>query len=195
MKLPLLLLSILGLSCIARENSPNILLIVNYNHPHYESIPLLKKIYGPYFKHIVFYGPYERPDVYFYPHQYGYFSYMCISDAMQKYPGFDGYLFLHDDCILNAWKIQDLDSSKIWFPLYGLLTTEEGQGIDLQLEAHAVPGWYWWQTSMGCPAMTAAFNELPQNYKNILEENWVHCMLLLPTLILCTSHPSTKIST
>ncbi len=148
----------------------DILLIINYNHAHYESIPLLKKIYGTYFKNIVFYGP-TRHDVIELPHFKGFFSYLCISDAMKSHPNFSGYLFLHDDCILNPTLIKDLDLKKIWFPSLFYFKSDKGNPINITQGISATTWWYW-NSQWGFNPTVKAFNEMSEYNKNILETNW-----------------------
>jgi len=150
----------------------NTLLIINYNHPHYQSIPLLQKIYEPYFKNIVFYGPTQDPRVNLCQHHMGYLSYLTISDAMQRYPDYDSYLFLMDDCILSTWLLDNLDDSKIWYASIGFLNNcSMGAPADLTKGSQAI-FWDWWNTPWGCGPMTNAYNELPEKYKKTLAENY-----------------------
>ena len=170
----MLLLSLLFIGkCFGSvSNLSNVLLIINYNHAHYESIPLLKEIYKPYFKNIVFYGPERHPDVNFCAHNKGYLSYICIADAMKNYPQSEGYLFLMDDCILNAWLLKNLDTSKIWFPAYiGFLNSDFPKPLNVTKGLQAT-NWYWWNTEWGCKSITEAFNKIPDNYKEVLAQNW-----------------------
>ncbi len=152
---------------ICNAHYDDILLIINYNHAHYESIPLLKKIYKPYFKNIVFYGPTANPEIIELPHYKGYFSYLCISDAMEKYPNYSGYLFLMDDCILNPRLIEEFDATKIYYAY----CVEHQKTFPIDLKTGPSFYWSWWTTQWGSTALKAALNELPMHYKNILEEN------------------------
>ncbi len=154
-----------------KANLDNVLLIINYNHAHYESIPLLKKIYTPYLKNIVFYGPTANPEVVELPHHRGFFSYLCIADAMEKNPHYAGYLFLMDDCILHPWHIKELDVTKIWYPSMMFHLKEKGNPINIML-GNSATSWYWWSTQWGLKPTIKAFSEIPQFYKNILKENW-----------------------
>lgn len=156
-----------------------ILLIINYNHAHYESIDLLKKIYSPYFGNVVFYGPKAHPHINLCEHNRGYFSYMAIADAMEKYPNFEGYLFLMDDCILNPWLLNGLDSSKIWFGDIPFITQNNGKQINnrgtpikMKLGKKAITHWAWWQTEWGYEPMKSAFKKIPHAQKKVLEKNW-----------------------
>ncbi len=153
----------------------NILLIINYNHQHYESIPLLKKIYGNYFPNIVFYGPSNHPEVHQVNHTRGYFGYIALADAMKKYPSFDGYFFLMDDCVAHAWLFENLDTSKIWVPemkfLYFVNNDYHGTAIDLSKGSKAL-NWYWWQSGFGYNAMNKSLKNVSKKYKKTLENNW-----------------------
>lgn len=157
----------------AVDTFKNILLIINYNHAHYESIPLLKKIYAPYFKMIVFYGPKGHAEVNLYNHTMGYTSYMCIAEAMKKYPHHDGYLFLMDDCILNTWLLDNLDSSKLWFgQLAWVNNHDKGLPVNLEKGQNQLPNWEWWHhTRWGYPKIKKAYQEIPIHYKKRLSEN------------------------
>lgn len=148
-------------------NSNDVLLLINYNHPHYESIPLLKKIYEPYFKKVVFYGPTQHPHVIDMPHYKGYFSYLCIADAMERFPDYEGYLFLMDDCILNPSMIQDFDVTKL-----SIAHCIEYQKAFLINIKNGPPFyWSWWQTQWGKKAVEATLKKLPKQYKKMLQNN------------------------
>lgn len=107
---------------LSAKGLKDILLIINYNNPHYESIPLLRKIYEKDFDTIVFYGPAKHSGVHLCNHHHGYLSYLAIADAMMRYPNHEGYLFLmDDDCILSTWLIRNFDTTRIWFAKIGFL--------------------------------------------------------------------------
>ena len=145
----------------------NVLLIINYNHPHYESIPLLKKIYGPHFKNIVFYGPSKHPEVIEFHHYKGYFSYLCIADAMEKHPNHSGYLFLMDDCILNPYFIKEFDFKRICYAF----CIEHQKSFPIDLKTGPPFDWCWWASQWGSKALKAALKKMPKKYRKILKEN------------------------
>lgn len=169
MKILLLTLSMQHLG--AYTNFDDVLLVINYNHAYYDSIPLLKAMYTPVFKNIVFYGPKAHPDVVLCEHRDGYFSYTAISDAMARYPRYTGYLFLHDDCILNteAMAQSSLDKWVPWVPRtpFGLFDT--GGAIDTRNEYKL---WGWWNTPWGRGPAIKVFNALPHEAKRMLAANW-----------------------
>lgn len=164
----------LGINCFAEnKNLNNIVLVINYNHAHYESVPLIKKIYEKYFNKIVFYGPKAHPDVNFYDHNMGYRSYMCIADAMKKNQNCDGYLFLMDDCILNAWLLDSFDKSKIWLSQLAWVNNanERGLAVDMTKGQDQLTKWEWWGSKWGYSQVSKAFAEIPANHKKMLTEN------------------------
>ncbi len=160
-----------------QQHFDDILLIINYNHPHYISIPTLKEIYGKYFKHIIFYGPAEHPEVILCEHQQGFFSYQTITDAMNRFPHFAGYLYTHDDCIINPWNFIGYDKNKIWFP-YWKKEAWVGNNpmysltwpiFNLRQQSHAT--WYWWGSQWGRNPVSRALKQYPAQYKEILVKN------------------------
>ena len=112
----------------------NILLLVVFNNPYYESIPFVETLYRPFFPHILYCGPglpnLSVPPGYplnnfqfsFYPYRptihgnpNGSFNYECIINAFRmKYP-VDGILFLADDVLLAPGKVKGLQYDSIWY--------------------------------------------------------------------------------
>jgi hypothetical protein len=169
----LLLLTLFVGKCLAQTaEEANILLIINYNFAHYESIPLLREIYSAYFADIVFYGPEEYPEVHVVKHHKGYLSYLCIADAMKRYPNFDGYLFLMDDCILNVWLVPPLDATKVWLgDIPYLMNRTRWLEVHLNRREHASPAWWWW-LEWGYEATLKSYHAIAENYRKMLEINW-----------------------
>ena len=148
--------------CYAYDPSTDrILCIVNYNWAHYQSMPLIKQFYGTFFPHMVFYGP-KRSQMHFIDHSKGYFGYKVLADAMEKYPDYDGYLFMNDDCMMNIWNFRRFDCSKLWFTYSGKIP------FSVHLKK---TGWPWWATSMGVDALEKSLKHLPETYKKQLVEN------------------------
>ena len=92
----------------------DILCLINFNFPgFYSNIPFLKQIYSNNFD-LVFYGPAPSPpEVINFEHKDGWYSYGIVLDAVKRYPDYKGYLFLHDDCLLNVWNFPK-DLNKVW---------------------------------------------------------------------------------
>jgi hypothetical protein len=163
MKKILYFLCALSLRLIGNQDpiGQDILLIINYNHAFYDSIEFIKEIYKPYFPNIVFYGPQNNPQVELSTHTKGYFSYKVFRQAMQKFPDYKGYFFVHDDCVINPWNFTRFDQSKIW--LTELRVAE--------LTPHGVPKWHWWPTHMGYTAIKKALELFPEKNKQVLQHN------------------------
>jgi hypothetical protein len=168
-----LLLSIFIILESFATNFDDVLLIINYTYPHYDSIPVLKEIYKKYFKNIVFYGSKQHPNVLVYDQQPGYLNYMCVADAMQRYPQYEGYLFLQDDCILSTWLLGDIDLSKIWFP-HCQFGGPNYRGTAIDLSSSETHPWGWWQTQWGKEATIKSLRQMAQSYKDTLIQNWGH---------------------
>ena len=112
-----------GLPCKrpVKHTLSDILLAINFNHPFYANIPVLKKLYKHVFPHQVFCGPVADPKkkykiiVVAQPvMQRGFYGYQCLALAIKKKPGFAGYLYVNDDMIVNWWMFLGLDKSRIW---------------------------------------------------------------------------------
>ena len=101
----------------------DILLAINFNHPFYNNIPVLKRYFEPLFPNYLFCGPEvdkeNKHPIVVIPHQkeeYSYFGFMCLVEAIRRKPGFSGYFYVNDDVIINWFHFYKLDRSKIWFP-------------------------------------------------------------------------------
>ncbi|MGE0206441.1 MAG: hypothetical protein AB7R69_01180 [Candidatus Babeliales bacterium] len=152
----------------------DVLLIINFNFAHYEAISFLKKIYEPYFSKVIFYGPSECPDVYAIEEERGAFSYYALSDAMQRFPDYKGYLFCHDDCLMNVWRYNRFDLSKIWAANHVFVNWHRydiGEAVNLNKGIRAITN-CWWPTKFGYEALKNAYKETPDCYKEMLKANW-----------------------
>lgn len=139
----------------------DILLIINYNHAYYNSIPILRDLYSPWFPNIVFYGPKSHPDVHICQHHEGWFAYTGIADAMQRYPQFNGYLQVHDDCIINCWNFTRFDKNKIW----------QLGANPVDLSTDSLPNWLWWKKEVGYQAAQQFYAMLSEKCKETLKKN------------------------
>jgi hypothetical protein len=162
-----LIVALWYLSCInCIEPWHETLLIINYNHPHYDSIPFLKELYGNHFPHIVFYGPANHPDVNQISHHRGFFAYMAIADAMERYPKFAGYFYIHDDVVIHPWNLRRYDRSKIW--------CQDTSCFEVINAAKVLAGtsWGWWKTKWGYPAIVNSYVQMPIEYKWQIQKNY-----------------------
>ncbi len=114
-----------------QEHFKDVLLVIYYANPHFGTIDFLKQLYSPVFKNIVFYGDRtQHVDIGEFDHENedghhgkyrivytrnGYYLSRWIKDALIHYPGYAGYIFMQDDCIMQFWNFLNLDKNKIWF--------------------------------------------------------------------------------
>lgn len=142
-----------SLPCL-RDAFKDILLVIVYNYPYYNSIKHFKDFYKPAFPNIVFCGPPDGKkshvitvDVF-----RGVLGYECLGKAIRQHPGYEGYFYINDDVILNYWNFYDFDKTSIWqspnvfysTPMYGPITDK----------------WYWWVSSFGQPNCRQAYEHL-----------------------------------
>lgn len=158
---------------IDKNKFKNVLLIINFNHPYYKNIDFLKELYAPYFNRIVFYGTKPHQEVTCFETNEGRYISEVLYDALEKNPGYDGYLFLEDDCILNMWNCFQLDISKIW-----ILTVYNPDANGRGYIAHG-RGYTWanlaletfehsWAWPSNMAATKNAFSQLlPRDIKNV----------------------------
>jgi hypothetical protein len=143
-------------------HTDRILCIVNYNWAYYDTIPLLKKLYEPFFPHMVFYGPQEHPSVHHIDHFRGYFGYKTVIDAMERYPEYDGYFFMNDDCMINVNNFRNLDCNKVWFIPPNIVQYSE------KLIRN---NWHWWGTIWGFYALRSSYTELSTPFIEQIESH------------------------
>eukprot|EP00795_Rhopilema_esculentum_P008954 gene8954-16588_t len=100
----------------------DILLSVNFNHPFYSNIKILRRYLEPIFPNIIFCGPEEHSEggidvikIDQRKEEYGFYGYQCLVEGIKRQPGFEGYLLINDDMIINWWNLLQLDKKKIWF--------------------------------------------------------------------------------
>ncbi|HEX2579777.1 MAG TPA: hypothetical protein VHK67_05190 [Rhabdochlamydiaceae bacterium] len=154
----------------------NVLLVVYYANPHFETIDFLKELYSPVFKNIVFYGDrtqhvdsgeadHEYEDGYYGRYRIvytrnGYYLSRWIKDVMINYPGYAGYLFMQDDVLLQFWNFLNLDKNKIWFGVNGLgRPTIHGYGMVIN-RINDPQYTNWFNTECGMPRMKEVFGHL-----------------------------------
>lgn len=163
--------------CMDVNALSDVLLIVNFNHPYYQNIEFIKKLYGPFFKKIVFYGEQEYPGVTAVVTQKGFYISDVIVDAFTKNPGFSGYLFLEDDCVLNMWHCLQLDKNKIWI-LPGF--TNDPNHVEYNHKFHIANyitmenamDWWFHRDDWGLVPAGKAFEKIPVEDQKIAEDNF-----------------------
>jgi hypothetical protein len=140
----------------SKPNLEKTLLVINYNHPYYDSIDFLKEIYSPIFPNIVFYGEKEDPRVNVFAHNVGWWGQGVLADAMTRWPNFEGYFCVQDDCFMNFWNFTRLDKNKIWLcDIANKLSLDTPQDF----------WWIAWNRDSGKPALLSAFNHLTPEQK------------------------------
>ena len=116
-------------------------LLIVFNEPHYEAIPIIEILYRPLFKALLYCGP-EYPSLSKFPMLKGYrFSfvqykqasplhlpgsnnYVCIQLAYsllkeKENNNLKGILFMADDILFNFWNMMLLDRHKPWYSTTG----------------------------------------------------------------------------
>jgi len=96
----------------------DIILIIHFSWPYFDNIEYLKEIYSKEFPNIVFYADIEKEKC---PKEivpidtfHGSYQYHALSDAIIRYPGYKGYLFINDDVFVKYWKLKRLNKDKFW---------------------------------------------------------------------------------
>ncbi len=137
-----------------------ILLIINYNHPYYQSRDFLEGIYKEPFPHQLFYGEKENPRINTLATHQGWFAHRVLADAMQRHPYYEGYLMIQDDCLVNYWNLARFDRHKIWI----------NESIPRELSKVSHP-WVWWAKECGASAVKDSIKSLSSGYLQQLERN------------------------
>ena len=100
----------------------DILLIIVYNVPFYDTIPLIRAMYTDAFPNIVICGTEtsSKYKILVVKTAVGAYGYACMTEAIRQRPHFKGYLYLNDDMIVDWWRFVQFDKSKIWigFPAF-----------------------------------------------------------------------------
>ena len=82
----------------------DVLLIVVYHYPFYDTIPFIKSHYEDAFPHVTVCGPQKSEHFDILQVDFGHgghYSYECLGKAIRLHPGYRGYLFVNDDMIVN----------------------------------------------------------------------------------------------
>ena len=143
----------------------NIFLAINFNHPKYKNIAVLEEYYQPIFPNRLYCGPELEPTGK-YPFvvidqakpEYGYYGYQCLVEAVRRHPGYNGYLYVNDDMIVNWWNFLKLDYNKIWY--------ERPPVLSYIMGTSPIPFWF---RRVACgERCTKSFNEMKNSssFKN-----------------------------
>lgn len=101
-------------SCEKDYGFDDILLVVHYNHPYYQTSEFIQGLYSC-FPNIVFYGPIPGNNIIDIPTHEGHFLSRVIQDVLNRFPNYRGYLVIQDDVLMNFWNFSRLSKDKIWF--------------------------------------------------------------------------------
>ena len=130
-----------------KEAFQDILLVIVYNYPLYDSIPDLVALYKPAFPNLLFCGPPHNtasPDILTVEIIQGYLGYECLGRAIRQHPGYKGYFYSNDDVILKFWNFSDFDREKIW-ESREFLNHVSSRGVHQSTGL----GWKWWNSTYG----------------------------------------------
>jgi len=170
-----------------QENkNDDVLLVVHYNHPYYESMEFIKNLYSSIYPNIVFYGEKKAQDVIEITTHIGFFFSRVVADALVRFPDYKGYLFLQDDVLMNYWNYSNLDKEKIWFSIslytpqmdippswdtnYNRKRASE-EFYYAKADGSDSDDWYWWKKPSGLHPAMRAFRRLKPKDRLILERN------------------------
>lgn len=153
----------------------NTLIVMNFNYAFYGNNEILHELYDDVFGKILTCGPApddpasQGPDILYKEEKIWYFRYRCLTKAIRKYPGYDGYIYSNDDLIVNWWNLLKLDRKKVW----------QSGIVDWRQKAYGKivnNAWMWWTYDMGLKACQKYYEELkrlaeskPREYKKYLD--------------------------
>jgi len=152
---------------VGRAPFPDIFLAIHFNYPFYENIPILKRYFEPLFPNYMLCGPQMDKGghpIAVFPHpqqEYSYYGYKCLVEAIERKPGYSGYLYVHAGMIINWWNFFKLDKTKIWFPEPNKITQKNMLTMKLAR---------WWKNDACLKRCTDAFVEMESD-PTILEMN------------------------
>ena len=152
----------------------NILLVIVFNYPLYDSIPHLTALYKPGFPNLLFCGPPTNTatqgiltvDII-----KGYLGYECLARAIQQHPGYKGYFYISDDVILKYWNFPDLNRDKLRESFRMLSSPASGPPSN---------AWSWWNSAYGLNNCRKALEDVA---KMTLKEKKLDGTHLLNTLL------------
>lgn len=144
----------------------DVLLIITYNNPHYETIPYIETLYRPFFPYILHCGP-GLPNFQarklkglrnfafsFYSygdtkegHPRGSFNYQCITGAINMHFPVEGYLVISDDMLISIYKTFDLRRYLVWYvPKQEIKTADVKKLKECRLGmCDFYARWHWWE--------------------------------------------------
>eukprot|EP00794_Sanderia_malayensis_P011728 gene11729-12949_t len=139
-----------------RNKLSNVLLVVIYNHPFYDSADLLRQFYASVFPNIYFCGQYENSTFGIHGSwiNKGIYGYKCLADAIDKNPEYTGYFYLNDDVVLNYWNLFKFHFN---FNKVGESSNQFGK---MSTREAISQNWYWWISPYGFNNCKTAIEEI-----------------------------------
>ena len=133
-----------------------ILLIIIYNHPLYDSVHLLREFYQPVFPDIYFCGEVANSTLNIHSARInkGVYGYKCLADAIKWRQGYQGYLYINDDVIVNYWNLEK----------FGFNMSRVGESSNqfgkVSTDDKMPTNWYWWISPYGFKNCKKAIEEI-----------------------------------
>ena len=137
-----------------RDAFKDILLVIVYNYPLYDSIPDLVALYKPAFPHLLFCGPPHNtapPDILTVDIIKGFLGYECLGRAIRQHPGYNGYFYISDDVVLKYWNFPDFDRGKFWDSYIPITSPASGPASN---------SWSWWNSPYGLSICRRALEDV-----------------------------------
>lgn len=158
----------------------NILMVIVFNSPHYNVIPILGAMYRQHFPNIAFCGNVANDWDQFYldlrkdtlgsdvlerftminvTYTRGFFAYDCLLRAMEMDYEVDGFLVLGDDLLFNFWHMNNFNSHGVF-----LQRTPDYHTIDKRAKSS---NWTWWVSEvLGKGAINRALDNIDDIVNN-----------------------------
>jgi len=136
-----------------------VLIVVTYNSPFYDNIDIINRLYENVFGIVVHCGIEAnggngmQPDI-IADVGNGHRGYVCMARAIEKYPDFQGYLYVNDDMIVNWWRLLEFDRKKVWQGPKQVEFNQDAYGEIVNKE------WMWWTYPIGLPACQKSYEIL-----------------------------------
>jgi hypothetical protein len=154
-------------------------LVVSFNwQPMSQNIEIISAIYARYFNHIVFCGPNMMANIKNLKKLdsttfielntiKGEFHYYCMTKAIELNLNTVGFLLMSDDVLLKFWKLDALDTNKIWFPF----KLDCSKSYELNPNYVHYEHWGWWYSEIGLKALLNVWNYFDLSKKDNISTN------------------------
>jgi len=155
----------------------DVLLIIHFSWPYFDNISFLKEIYESTFPNIVFYAHVKKEEspkeVIPIDTSHGRYQYRALSDAIIRYPGYRGYLFINDDVFIKYWKLNRLDKDKFWEP-WNIKDPEKAKKENLKFveyKSNIFENDRFWAFKFEKENLRLIYNCINKKYLNMLEQS------------------------